>query len=81
MMSEVQATHWDECWRSHHECAIAKIERLQKALRPFAVCAEHMTVGKACAPEDLGIWTEDASGVRITVADFQAAAEAVGKEP
>lgn len=24
-------THWDECWRVHHECAIAKIERLQSA--------------------------------------------------
>jgi len=21
------STHWDECWKSHHGCAIAKIER------------------------------------------------------
>lgn len=21
------STHWDECWRAHHGCAIAKIER------------------------------------------------------
>ena len=25
---EVQSTHSDDCWRWHHECAIAKIERL-----------------------------------------------------
>ena len=24
------STHWDECWRAHHGCAIAKIERLLK---------------------------------------------------
>jgi len=24
-------THWEECWRVHHECAIAKIERQSEA--------------------------------------------------
>ena len=26
-------THWAECWRSHHECAVAKIEELQARLK------------------------------------------------
>lgn len=25
------STHWDECWRSHHGCAIHKIESLHSA--------------------------------------------------
>lgn len=30
-MSERIRTHWDGCWRSrdHHECAIARVERLE----------------------------------------------------
>lgn len=24
-------THWEGCWRSHHDCAVAMIERLQSA--------------------------------------------------
>ena len=24
-------THWEDCWRVHHECAIAKIERQSEA--------------------------------------------------
>jgi len=23
-------THWPDCWRNHHECAIEKIERLSE---------------------------------------------------
>ncbi len=28
----VQGTHWEGCWRYHHECAIAKIERCACAI-------------------------------------------------
>ena len=35
---EVQSTHNDDCWRWHHECAIAKIERLaQPEQEPVAL--------------------------------------------
>lgn len=23
-------THWDECWRQHHDCAVAEVERLRR---------------------------------------------------
>lgn len=29
----VMGTHWEDCWRNHHDCAIAKIER-DKAAAP-----------------------------------------------
>lgn len=25
---ELASTHWDDCWRKHHGCAVAMIERL-----------------------------------------------------
>jgi len=25
-------THWFGCWKQHHECALARIEQLEKAL-------------------------------------------------
>jgi hypothetical protein len=25
-------THWDGCWREHHACAVARVERLEKEL-------------------------------------------------
>lgn len=28
-LTEHQGSHWDECWREHHDCAIAKIEELK----------------------------------------------------
>jgi hypothetical protein len=31
--NEVQGTHWEDCWRSHHACAIAYIERLEADLK------------------------------------------------
>lgn len=27
-----EGSHWDDCWRSHHECAIAEVERLRAEL-------------------------------------------------
>lgn len=29
----IDRTHWDGCWRDHHECAIAHIERLEQERR------------------------------------------------
>jgi len=26
-------THWSGCWRVHHDCAVARVERLEKALK------------------------------------------------
>lgn len=31
-MSEI-GTHWDGCWRHHHPCAVALIERLIEIAR------------------------------------------------
>ncbi len=52
------------------------VERLREALAPFAAAAEHMTVGKRWDPKELRIWSDETSGCRVTVADFQQAAEA-----
>lgn len=59
--------------------AKAEIERLRNALAPFAKAAEYMSAGKACDPEELGVWADESSGQRVTVADFRRAAEAKGK--
>ena len=29
-------THHDECWRDHHDCAVAKVERLREKLKHLA---------------------------------------------
>ncbi|KKK78503.1 hypothetical protein LCGC14_2052240 [marine sediment metagenome] len=58
------------------ENSFTEIERLREALAPFAAAAKHMTAGKACDPKELGIWSDDTSGCRVTVADFQQAAKA-----
>lgn len=52
-----------------------EVEDLQEALAPFAKAAEYMTTGKAIAPEHAGIWMDNRSGCRVTVADFRRAAE------
>ncbi len=31
-MSKRESTHWHECWRVHHECAIARLEAFEAAL-------------------------------------------------
>ena len=31
-MSTGKITHWDECWKVHHDCAVRKIEDLEKEL-------------------------------------------------
>lgn len=32
-MSERQSTHWADCWRVHHPCAVVKIDRLARCVR------------------------------------------------
>lgn len=32
-------THWFGCWAQHHECALARIEQLEKALAKIKVTA------------------------------------------
>ena len=32
MTNTLLSTHWDGCWKDHHECAIAKIESLQNGI-------------------------------------------------
>lgn len=27
-----ERTHWTDCWRDHHECAVVKVERLRSDL-------------------------------------------------
>ena len=59
---------------------VRKLERLEIALAPFAKAAPLMTAGKVIPPEEAGIWTDQTSGCRVTVADFQRAAEAVKEQ-
>jgi hypothetical protein len=33
MADERLGTHWADCWRVHHPCAVAKIARLARAVR------------------------------------------------
>ena len=61
---------------AEREAMQEEAERLRKVLAPFATASQYMTAGKACDPSDLGIWADDTSGCRITVADFQRAAQA-----
>ncbi len=56
------------------------IKQLRTALAPFAEASQHMTAGKACNPEELGIWHDNTSGCRVTVADFRRAAEVTNPE-
>ena len=34
-MTDIRGSHWEGCWREHHDCAIAEIERLQAKLREY----------------------------------------------
>lgn len=61
-------THWDDCWRVHHGCAIAKIERAQASeavehLR-FMVAREAVRYAEL----DRGIGTGLESGKRLWAA-------------
>ncbi len=60
---------------------VGYVEDLEATLVPFANAAEFMTAGKACDPGELGIWSDDRSGCRVTVADFQRAAKALAPAP
>lgn len=62
------------------QCLRRQVDRLRAALAPFAAAAEHMAAGKACDPEELGIWSDQASDCRVTVADFKRAAEAADED-
>ena len=31
-MRERERTHWEDCWRSHVDCAAVEVERLREAL-------------------------------------------------
>ncbi len=70
---------WVPCDRKAVE-EHAEIERLRKAIAPFAKAAPHMTVGKRLDPEQSGIWTAPDRSCRLSVADFQRAAKAAGGE-
>jgi len=60
-MTETQGSHWHDCYKSHHECAIAEVERLRKALEliaaPFnAICAtENELLIVATARQDIAM--------------------------
>ena len=52
---ELASTHWDDCWRKHHGCAVAKIERLSavteiKSADPMAEPLNHRRLknGESC---------------------------------
>lgn len=32
-MSKFEGSHWSDCWRTHHECAMARLEDIEVALR------------------------------------------------
>lgn len=33
-------THWEGCWRDHHDCAVAEVERLLGLLGRTRVCVQ-----------------------------------------
>lgn len=64
-------THWDECWRQHHDCAVAEVERLRAMVAmgaeyiQSAINSGDWKVDGACDPDD---WLQSALA-------FQRAAE------
>lgn len=42
-------THWDDCWKEHHACAVEKVERFRKAVnilkQQLETCAIEPTKG------------------------------------
>ena len=47
-------THWEGCWRVHHECAVAKIERQSEADQRDAARYRAMRAIDLAAP----FWTD-----------------------
>jgi len=45
--AERPQTHSDDCWKWHHECAVAKIERLQEGAETL-----HAMYEQACQQRD-----------------------------
>lgn len=69
---------WVLCWRKAAE-EHAEVVRLRTALAPFATAAPHMTCRKR-DPVNEGIWRAPDGSCRLSVADFQRAAETKGGE-
>jgi len=49
-------THWHECWREHHGCCVAMVERLEEEL---AKCRESQEQARAEAFEEAAQIAED----------------------
>ena len=62
-----QKTHHDTCWRDHHECAIKRIEDLERAVEILGGNIEWGTIKEekmavlrlARDRETLGVWGEE----------------------
>lgn len=43
-------THWLDCWKSHHECAITRVEVLQSALNGIRRTCENFVAPQPSLP-------------------------------
>ncbi len=41
-MKPRERTHWTDCWRDHHECAVAEVERLRADLARITLAATNI---------------------------------------
>ena len=64
------STHWEGCWREHHECAVAEIERLHpNAERYEWLCANayvwgsHFSSTQDDQVEDAALWIKGSVGM------------------
>lgn len=46
-------THWHGCWREHHDCAVAEIERLRHAADSWRLDGETSRVARAVAEAEV----------------------------
>ena len=70
-IDKAQGAHWDECYRSHHDCALAKIERLTSYCSELAREVERRGRDIRAALEDRDSYRDaiDAGGWDISPCD------------
>jgi hypothetical protein len=72
-------THYESCWQSHHDCAIAEVERLAEALREAASSLE--AIARLAGRDEYMRDTIQISGYAYSRAKVARAALAATAEP
>ena len=66
-------THHADCYREHHECAIAEVERLRDAYQGYVSPVSHMAALSAFGEELRATIDKQAAEIeRLTIAEFVA---------